>query len=166
MSWAVPNPEAIAALVEFVGARDLLEIGAGLGLWARLIANEGVHITATDINKDRATWFKPWSRPFFPIAPLGHLEALKTYPNHQTLMLCWPPYSEPMAAEALDQFTGEQFIFIGEGEGGCTATDKLWEILGERFDLVKEVDIPQWAGIHDRMIFYSRRVTVSERIRV
>lgn len=47
-SWAIPTPEAITEIAKFVGTDKCLEVGAGRGLWAFLLKEAGVSITATD----------------------------------------------------------------------------------------------------------------------
>lgn len=44
-SFAIPCQEAIEAIGR---AERVLEIGAGTGFWARLLANRGVDVVATD----------------------------------------------------------------------------------------------------------------------
>ena len=46
--FAVPTPFAIQAIKEFVGSRKILEVGAGTGIWARLLSDTGVAIIAVD----------------------------------------------------------------------------------------------------------------------
>ena len=46
--WSVPTPAAIGAIAAFLGDRQLLEVGAGNGLWAHLLNAYGVAVTATD----------------------------------------------------------------------------------------------------------------------
>lgn len=74
-----------------------------------------------------------------------------------TLLLIWPPYDEPMALECLKYFRGDHICYIGEGWGGCTGCDGFHDFLGEHFNEVKKVSIPQWEGLHDRLFVYERR---------
>src|SRR5262245_711954 len=47
-AWAVPAREVISAIARFVTGRKLLEVCAGQGLWASLLADEGLDVLATD----------------------------------------------------------------------------------------------------------------------
>src|SRR5262249_778993 len=77
-------------------------------------------------------------------------------PEH-TLMLCWPPYEDHMAALALERYRGTRVIYIGEGAGGCTGNDAFHAALAEQWDLVTSHEIPQWQGLHDEVDVYARR---------
>ena len=46
--WTYPTKEAFDKIIKSVKNKSVLEIGSGLGLWTRLIANTGVDITAVD----------------------------------------------------------------------------------------------------------------------
>ena len=41
ISWAIPSDEAISAISIFVGNETIIEIGAGLGYWAKLLQDKG-----------------------------------------------------------------------------------------------------------------------------
>src|SRR5262245_16282770 len=47
-AWCVPTREAIEAIAAFVDDRNVLEVCAGNGLWARLLAEAGASVVATD----------------------------------------------------------------------------------------------------------------------
>jgi hypothetical protein len=74
----------------------------------------------------------------------------------RNLLLCWPPYADPMAEQALKRFIGRHVIFIGE-LGGCTATYNFHEVLEEGFEQISRVAIPQWWGLHDDLTIWRRR---------
>src|SRR5690606_28445905 len=48
-SYAVPTPCAVRALADFFGSQQVMEVCAGLGLWARLLRRWGTSIVATDL---------------------------------------------------------------------------------------------------------------------
>jgi len=60
-----------------------------------------------------------------------------------------------MASDTLRQFRGDTLIYIGEGEGGCTADDMFFDRLDE-WKHIETIDIPQWDGIYDRLSVYQR----------
>lgn len=103
------------------------------------------------------------------------VEAAAWHPR-RTLLLVWPPYAESMAALALLRYWaagGETLAYVGEGSGGCTGDDRFHALLGDPwwydededegpppgalFDLVEDVAVPSWAGIHDHLYVYRRR---------
>jgi hypothetical protein len=152
-SWAIPNNVAINELVSY---GPLIEIGAGLGYWAKLVFEAGGNIIAFDIaNYGGGMGPHPEkSRLWFPVQQ-GTFKTVIKFPE-RTLFLCWPPYSTPMAYKCLRWYEGKHFIYVGE-DGGCTGDELFREYLNEHFKLKDIVTIPQWDGIHDAMFIYERK---------
>ena len=141
-SWAIPNQAAIETLVSL---GSIIEIGAGNGYWASLIKSQGGEIEAFDSH--------PWLYPYIEVKE-GSVEVLKTT-KANTLFLCWPPYDEPLAYDALKAFKGEFLVYVGEGDGGCTGDDNFHKEL-KNWQKIKEVKIPSYPGIRDRLFVYQR----------
>lgn len=157
-SWAIPNQEAIEALVAL---SPIVELGAGTGYWASLIRDNGGKIIAFDGAPPgllrEENHFHPNTKQWFPIRE-GGPEVAAQYPDH-TLLLCWPPYADPFAADALDYFMkagGQRLVYIGEGDYGCTADDRFHATLRAFWEQDGYVDIPKWYGLHDSMMIYRR----------
>lgn len=153
-SFAIPIQEAIKKIAKFIGSDSLLEVGAGSGLWSYLISQEGVSVTAVDDH----SWNKHQQVPgkdnisigyYYHVQKSNGTRAVKKYADYNALLLCWPPYKESMAANALNAFTGTKLIYIGEGHTGCTADDRFHRMIDEW--KCTYVQIPQWPGIHDSM---------------
>jgi len=153
-SWAVPTDEAIKALVN---ASPLVEIGAGTGYWASLIAAAGGEVLAFDrvVPGPENEYHAGVQHKYHEIL-IGGPEDAAAYPEH-TLFLCWPPYDKPMAHEALKHYTGSRLIFVGESEGGCTADWKFFRELDDSWEEEDYVQIPTYQGIHDALWVYKRR---------
>lgn len=93
---------------------------------------------------------------FFPVVKADAL-AVPPFPD-RILFLCWPPYDDPMALEALATYTGDTLIYIGERHDGCNASDAFFVALEMYWELVAEADgFVQWEGIHDGAYVYRRR---------
>lgn len=181
-AWAIPSREAVVAIVSHVGDRRLLEVGAGTGLWARLLDDAGVKVTATDnyhwsVAGRKAGRPRPYMRVglYYDVARMGAERAVRQHPDHKALMICWPPYNEPMAARALKAFTGDRLVYIGEADGGCNGDKAFHTMLGSGlcncddmdcwdgsvckhndvpWVLTHTVALPQWPGIHDSLWLY------------
>lgn len=147
-AWAIPNDEAIAALVKL---SPLVELGAGTGYWAKLIREAGGHVMAYDRKQcthgmERGKWS--------PVLPCT--SARSKAKKATNLFFCWP-YMASWCDRALDAFQGEHVAYIGEGWHGCTATDRFHGLLDERFTQIEWIEIPQWDGLHDALYIYRRR---------
>lgn len=155
--WAVPNREAAAAILAFAGGDPILEVMAGTGLWARVLADAGATITATDWkNHHTYLWVGRHAPCYYKVERLTACKAIEKYP-HPVLMMCWPPYNEPVAAEALAAFKGDRVVYIGEGEGGCTGDDTLHKAFETEWELDAIVATPQWPALHDGLFLYRRK---------
>ena len=100
--WSVPNEEAIESIKEFVGNELVLEVGSGLGMWAKLFQSEGIRITPTDLslNLDKNHYVKK-NKGFVDVEEIDGNEAIKKYGDHTVLMMSWPPYDDPFAYNVL-----------------------------------------------------------------
>ncbi len=154
-AWAVPNAAALAA----IAARGpVVEIGAGLGYWARLLAGAGANIVAYDtLLPGDPDWHQNWTREtsYVPIAR-GGPERAAEHPD-RALFLCWPPYWERLARDALAAYRGDTVCFIGEGPGGCTADDRFFCNLERDWKIDQTVKIPKYHWIHDELTIWVRK---------
>lgn len=161
LSYAVPSQEAITRIKSFAKGSPILEIGAGLGLWALLLQKAGVKVTPTDISPEvsdaRYNYCNKRQGLYTPIVDMAHMDAVQAYGNtHPVLMFGWPPYSRSMAHEALTAFKGDRLIYIGEC-GGCTADETFETLLEKHWDTIESFRIPQWWGLHDCMRLFVRK---------
>lgn len=171
-SWAIPNDKALDAIIRY-SPTGLIEIGAGAGYWASLLRQRGLDVLAFDKTPGDDSW--SLSEPFTEVLTGDHTVVIGS-PN-RTLLLCWPCYSEDWTHEVVELYSGDTIIYIGEGNGGCTGDDKMHSLLGlsdcwhdegqetcdscsteSLFEEIESVDIPQWAGLHDRLYVCRRKV--------
>jgi hypothetical protein len=166
-SYAIPTPEAIEAIASY---SPILEIGAGTGYWAWLLRLARADVVAVDRHPPDSCdnwWFQ--GSPTWTRVDYGTESWVRIEPD-RTLFLCWPPFegTEPfdlatarkqrqcMAYNALRLYTGDRFIYVGEESWGCCAGWLFWRQIEKRWHVVREVDIPQWEGIHDALYVYER----------
>lgn len=153
-SYAVPNKTAIEKIKKFSKGKKILEVGAGLGLWAFLLQDLGANIIATD---DFSWKNKFQNKKYFTkIEKLNVQNSLDKYNDSEVLLLVWPPYDKPMANDSLKKFKGNKIVYIGEDSDGATGDYKFHNSLKKNWKQVDEYNIPGWIYIHDTMKFYER----------
>lgn len=138
--WTVPNDLAIDTCVAY---NPLVEIGAGLGYWAKLIRNKGGIIYTYDSNKSLPV------KEGFPPDILLHPEA--------NLFICYPPFGGDMASDCVRIFEGKYIIYVGEGPKGLSGSHQFPTKLSTEFDEIKRVAIPNWLGLSDDLTVWERK---------
>ena len=154
--FAIPNAEAIKAVAEL---SPIVELGAGTGYWASLLAEAGAEVQAYDANVpgvESANTYGFGKSPLYFKVEQGTEDVLAGL-TARALLLVWPCFNTPFANDCLKQFTGEYVAFVGEYRGGCTANDDFFDALADHWEEVRCVRIPQWGGIHDSLRIYRRK---------
>lgn len=152
-AWAIPTREAIETILEY---GPVVEVGAGSGYWAWCIDQLGGVVAATDADPPESTY-----RHVAPYDARRRVNAMIPGEMDMALLLVWPPYDDPMAADCLEAYPGDTVIYVGEGRGGCTADDRFHQRLHQDWHLAETVPIPTYLGLHDRLEVW--RDTAAER---
>lgn len=164
-AWAIPTEPILHRLAEL---SPICDLGCGTGYWASLLAKAGAEVLAVDAQpplQGDNIWHRAEKagiprraatiRHYVDVV-VGDAATYDVPPSH-ALMLCWPPYDDPMAATALARYRGDRVIYVGESGGGCTADDAFHEALAEHWHQTTYYEIPQWPGLHDAVHVYERR---------
>lgn len=152
-AWSIPSPSDIAWIVGLLDGRGVLEIGAGTGYWAWQLSQARVDVLAYDIAPGGNKWCGEVQ--YHPVSQAGP-EVASVY-GSRALFLCWPPYDDPLAAEAVKVFDGDLLFYAGEPEGGCTADDEFHRLLAS--DWTNLGDSPghvTYSGLHCYLTAYRR----------
>jgi hypothetical protein len=161
-AFSVPSPDAISAITTH--APRIVELCAGTGYWAKVLALAGCDVIALDkIATGNSNDYMGGQEigEFFPVRP-GDIPDVAAYPD-RALMLAWPPYDSPVAREAVESWGGDVLVYIGEPPGGCTADDSFFAMLETDFTELAYVDLPSWDGIHDYLTIQRRNGEVKTR---
>lgn len=155
--FSIPSKEAINHIIGFCRYDKILELGAGLGLWSRLMAMSGIQVVSTDVGENGGydiDFKKRWTNIEF----LNHIDAIKKYGSECNVMfLSWPTDNDNMATESVILFPGQKIIYIGDGVGGTVVENPFFEILTDKYICCETIDIPQWCGFPDKMFFFQRK---------
>lgn len=176
--FAIPSAEALL-LIAVHSPAGVIEIGAGTGYWARLLADRGVDVVAFDIAPPPSEdnfWFAG-EEPWFPVAAGDH--HVVEYFADRTLLLVWPTRNEDWAADAAQRYLeagGQRLVYVGEPPGGRTGDLRLHALLDlvgpclacaygvtnapctcavtVRWRRLAELPLPRWDDREDRMYVF------------
>ncbi|MGY1869840.1 hypothetical protein ACW9HK_32600 [Nocardia gipuzkoensis] len=157
-AYAIPSPETLDWVAAFSEGRTVVELGAGRGYWARLLADGDIDVRAFDSEPPDKV-----ANASFPTAngqldawyPVGGLDEFDAELNGDSvLFLCWPPgWGDPMASKALELFEargGERLIYVGEPKGGKTGDDAFFNRLSDSWTLdSRDTQFVSWWNLTD-----------------
>ena len=157
-SYAIPDDEALKVIYDNIKQYDqILEVGAGFGLWAFLLNSKyNMNIIASDNHESHLSKEEVTLRKFMPIEQIDNITAIKEY-KPQVLILIWPPYHNDMAYDSLITFKGDVLVYIGEKPNGVTANEKFFNELGENWNRITYKHIKNWKGINDILFIFHRK---------
>lgn len=150
-SYAIPSQEAIE-YISSIG--PVVEMGAGTGYWAYLLRQLGTDVIAYDESPYKNGYVDyQWSEVIQGIPTV-----LKQH-GDKTLFICWPPFDSLFASDCLKHYKGNNLIYVGEWDGGCTGDRLFFELLSEEWEEVEnDVCIPRYEGLHDYFYHFRRRL--------
>jgi hypothetical protein len=159
-AWTITAPDTVAFVAEHVGPA-VIDPLAGSGYWGHLLSQLGADVLCSDLNPptgrpDAEQVWHSRSHPFCPVLAADAVDAVTVNGEGRTLLLSWPPYSDPTGARILDAYRGERFVFIGEGDYGCCGDDAMWSAILGGWHSVAEHRPVQWYGLHDYVTVYER----------
>ena len=156
--FSIPCEEAVEALREL---SPLLEVGAGSGYWSAILRASGTDVIATDSAAEGINPHGFQTSAFTPVERLDATDAIRAYPG-RAVFCSWPTEGETWAAEAFALIAqGNILALVGDDRGGITGSDALFDLLESDFELLRELEIPQFPRVTDRLRIYRRygRVT-------
>lgn len=142
-SWAVTDTDAVKYLANFDA---ITEIGAGNGYWAYCVKEEGGNVDAVDVDPPDETW-----------TSVKEADATTMDLDDDTVLSVWPPADGELAYQVLRNNKPNHFVYVGGPRGGCTGSDKMFDLLEKQYGLVGKIDIPSYAGLDDNMYHYVRK---------
>lgn len=153
-SYAIPTERALKWMA---GIGPIVEVGAGKGYWALMVSNQSGDVVAYDAIDPRENPKTDREKPWYHVT-VADCTVAAEHPD-RTLFLCWPPLDSDMATRAALAYLsagGKFIIYIGEGAGGCTASDSFFEILDAKMTDITpaDVDVLSWWGVRDHLYFY------------
>lgn len=155
-AFSIPT---IGILDEIARYSPLVEIGAGSGYWSMCLAGAGADIIAYDCRPpgEEPPWdwqgANSWHEDTWFRVNEGDETMAGRYPE-RTLLICWPPINDPMAASALRHYReagGKTLIWI---ESPGASADEEFRRQTETLRLIRSVRLWSWPGFNERMMIY------------
>lgn len=132
--YAVPT---IAFTELLAGFGPIIEVGAGRGYLSQVLRHAGIDAIATDADPDfmkatgsRIALDKIGEMPdhALPVAVMTAEQAIDAHPG-RTVLCSWPNYQSDWIARAAERLSsGQALVVIGEGNGGCTGEEGLYDL--------------------------------------
>lgn len=179
--FAIPTDEALRAVIDF-SPNGIVEIGAGLGYWARLLEDRGADVVAFDLHPPPSphnTWFAG-TEPHLEV--VGAEATIAADHPERTLLVIWPSKNEGWAAAGSAAFHaagGSRLAYVGGDHGGRTADDEFHAQMGNvdvclqcRYGVTtvacicdteqiwtrtNTIELPHWPGDDDNLHLYVRK---------
>lgn len=146
--FSCPNAEALDLLARH---QPLLEVGAGSGLWTRLLLARGVDVIATDPVLE----FR-WNDRY-PALPLAAKTAVRRWPERH-VFCSWPSLKQTWLRQAARAMRpGRVLICVCED---AVADERTWDELDDpdRFEVIEDfVELIGWHYCHDHLRAWRKR---------
>lgn len=151
--FAVPSAEAIALLA----AAPLLEVGAGSGAWAKLVAQAGGDVVATDPGLQAF----PFSLGHYrPVLPLQGKTAVRRWPA-RNVFCSWPSYDATWLRQAARAMRPGRTLFVVRED--ATANEETWDYIESAFCCTAQLELITFGSCHDTFEAWVKRPTTSHR---
>lgn len=128
--WWRPSPAFIEEIAAALAGQRVLEVFAGNGYLAGLLARRGIDIVATSILSSMDAHERGI---YHPVTDVNAVVAVSTLADDRdVLLMCWPTVTD-QAVQAAELWGDRPILFIGEftdyslGHLGGTATDEFFE---------------------------------------
>lgn len=153
--YSIISKDWVKLLTDWIGNRKCLEIMSGKGTLSYALQSEGVSIIPTDVFKwSQFNFSDLWTN----VEQIDALDAIEKYGSDVDIIIMSWCYMDDLGYKSLLKMReinpDAVMIYIGEGKGGCTGSDLLYdsmiEIEDTKIDAINDI-YPSWFGIHDRL---------------
>lgn len=165
--WIPPTADVLNVVAALHS--QILEIGAGVGLWARALSRRGVQVEAWDVVDRGASGVQIGLQDEIDAAivragGLWH-SRIKEGLKPLALMLVWPPFDSQMASRAVETFAeagGDRLIYVGERcaddwSRPCTGDRRFHELLNAEWAVFLDMALPNETGLASLQILDHRK---------
>ncbi|CAI5716986.1 unnamed protein product [Peronospora destructor] len=146
-AYATPTKEALDVMAKYT---PIVEVGAGTGYWSSLLQRADVNFVAYDkappsVEGAKGNAYHSRVPPFCSVACGGPEVLSQQNMAKRALFLCYPPPGDVMAFRCVQLFQGDVILHVGEWQGD-TGDSRFESELQRRFELEKEITLPNWGN--------------------
>ena len=172
IGFPIITKENFDRILKVVKGKKVLDVGAGGCFLGEALKGRGIDVTTLDLKSYRDIEPSNVSGYSFitPYEPdiLGDIHKIDTKP-YNAFIVNWPDYESEVATTVLKALgSGDILIYIGEGSGGCCASDNYFDLFfsmmlrgemteDDSLNFEMRNDSVSYYGIHDRFSVYKRR---------
>ena len=172
-SWVLPTLNFLEKIQNFIQKEyEVLEIGAGTGLWSYLLSEMDIKIRAVD----NYVWKDIQFNKFFNVENKTMKEIKEMIPNYKIIMMVWPTNKDDSSYEYLKLFTengGEKLILIKDysyPNDNITATEDFYNYLKLHYNIsnskswnykTKEENISPKTSIESELILADKKININ-----
>ena len=132
--YSIPSAEILTILMRHIPtSAAILEIGCGLGLYARIFGKTFPNWVATDHPEKYAEWIDRKTPFIIPIYIENPLALFNTSPD--VLITVWPEPNSTYFMDYVEKFQGELIIIVGCP--GVTGADEMGSLFDMEFDCIE-----------------------------
>lgn len=153
-----PAYDSLAKIRDYVSGKSVLSIGSGCAFVESLLQKLGVNVIPTDPYLSHCT---DEVTRHTEVKVMTAREAIEAHSEIDIFLFCWPSYDpDPdWPGEAMEMIVSgknenTRVIHIGESEGGCTGSQKFFDLLNEHFSMEDEVWGRNYYSINDCVQFW------------
>lgn len=132
--------------------KKVIDLGGGIGWYTLFLSKMGIDISNIDLNVITKDYCYD---PYYQISDIYVCDILDVIEkdSFDMALYSWPDISE-LSGDVIDKLYKQRkpFIYVGEDYCGCTACDKFFDILYDKFDLEYNLSYKPFYGLHDQMI--------------
>lgn len=151
-AWGHFTDAFLDELVDWIDGRTVLEVFAGNGLLASMLAARGVDVVATTLFRGHDGHERGMH---FPVLEMRASQAARVYADREVLLMSWPTADEGAMQASIVWGEERPIVFIGEVTvldenilGGC-ASDLFFELTEElrTFDAYEPTNMIERAAV-------------------
>lgn len=149
-----PTPEALQVVSAL---SPLVEICAGKGHWQRALSSVGAIV----VSYDNTTNPHPYSGDLAPVGFVlrGEEHALRLH-RDKKLLLVYPPAGD-LALRCVQEYQGDQFVYVGEGRSGMNANEEFFDKLDAEWEPTTILELDPFPQCFERLYVLRRKRVIS-----